>query len=415
MIKFFHTADVHFGVENYGRVDSKTGAHSRLLDFKRSFQECIDLAIKEDIDFFLLCGDVYKTAYPTPTQQKMFMHLLLKLYHANIPVVIIVGNHDNPLSFGKVNSIDFLDYIPLDGFYIFSKPSSITIKTKRGTVQIVGMPWPARNNLVTRHEHRFKNNEEISSYISEKVGLLIQDFAEKLDPKIPSVLAGHLMVSSGRFSGSEKCAVLGQDVTFLPSQLAIKPFDYIALGHLHRHQVLNQNSFPAIVYSGSIERIDFGERKEDKGFCRVIIDIDKKAKDRCTFNFARVSTRPMIQIEVKLISGQDQTKQILEQVEKHNLKNAIVKIVYHVPEGQKDKVDLFSIQKACLPAQHLVGIIPIHKSSVRERRVDLKICMDFNSLISKYFDSKKELTGKKDVFIKKALELYQEIENLDDA
>ena len=57
MITFFHVADTHFGVENYGKVDKKTGIHSRLLDFRDSFEQCVELAIKEKIDFFLFCGD----------------------------------------------------------------------------------------------------------------------------------------------------------------------------------------------------------------------------------------------------------------------------------------------------------------------------------------------------------------------
>lgn len=90
--------------------------------------------------------------------------------------------------------------------------------------------------------------------------------ANKLDHSIPAVLASHLTVSTGIFSGSEKRAIYGNDPVLLPSQLAIPPFDYVALGHLHRYQNLNQKGYPAIVYSGSVERVDFGERREDKGF-----------------------------------------------------------------------------------------------------------------------------------------------------
>src|SRR5581483_2483124 len=101
MIKFVHTADVHFGMENYGRIDPATGIHTRLLDFERAFNFCIDVAIKEKVDFLLFCGDAYKTTNPSPTQQKLMLKCLLRLYKANIPVIIIVGNHDNPLSYGK--------------------------------------------------------------------------------------------------------------------------------------------------------------------------------------------------------------------------------------------------------------------------------------------------------------------------
>src|SRR6202035_5573587 len=98
------------------------------------------------------------------------------------------------------------------------------------------------------NQHLYKTGIEITQYISKAVTNIITDCAQKLDPNVPAVLAGHLTVSSGIFSGSEKRAIYGNDPTFLPSQLAIAPFDYVALGHLHRYQNLNQNGYPAIVY-----------------------------------------------------------------------------------------------------------------------------------------------------------------------
>ena len=45
MIRFVHTADIHFGVENYGKIDPQTGIHSRLLDFAKALNFCIDIAL----------------------------------------------------------------------------------------------------------------------------------------------------------------------------------------------------------------------------------------------------------------------------------------------------------------------------------------------------------------------------------
>jgi exonuclease SbcD len=131
LIRFIHTADIHFGIENYGKIDPKTGIHSRLLDFERAFNHCIDSAIEQDVDFFLFSGDAYKTATPSPTQQKLLFKCLMRLYHANIPVVIIVGNHDNPLSFGKANSLDIFSELPLKGFHVIQKPTILNLTTKK--------------------------------------------------------------------------------------------------------------------------------------------------------------------------------------------------------------------------------------------------------------------------------------------
>ena len=91
MIRFIHTADVHFGMENYGKIDPETGVHTRLLDFERALNACIDKAIESDVDFFLFSGDAYKTAHPSPTQQRLLLRCLLRLFKANIPVVLVMA------------------------------------------------------------------------------------------------------------------------------------------------------------------------------------------------------------------------------------------------------------------------------------------------------------------------------------
>ncbi|MFA5307175.1 MAG: exonuclease SbcCD subunit D [Candidatus Babeliales bacterium] len=412
-MKFIHTADAHFGIENYGKIDAKTGIHSRLLDFSRNFEHIVDYAIDNKVDFFLFCGDAYKTANPTPTQQKLLAQHMLRLHAARIPVVIVVGNHDHPLSFGKAHALDVFAYLPLDGFFVFSKPDLITLPTASGPVQIVGIPWPLRNHVVTHHAHHFKDHHEIATYLSEKIGEVVSSFAEKIDPTIPAVLAGHLTVSSGIFSGSEKCAIYGTDPVFMPSQLAQHAFDYVALGHLHGHQNLNTSGHPAVVYSGSCERVDFGERKESKGFCVVTI-ANEGAQKQSTYEFIHLPTRPMIQIEVMLNATGDQTEQIRAAIKQHAIQDAIVKIVYHLPEGKNDTVDLGAIQNACQKALYLVGIFPVHKPApLRERRAAIKVDMDFATILSHYFDTKENLKDRKAVLIEKAFALKQNLEQVE--
>ncbi len=406
MIRFVHTADIHFGMENYGRIDSKTGIHSRLLDFKKALDFCIDVTIEKKVDFFLFSGDAYKTTTPSPTQQKLLLQCFLRLYKKNIPIVIVVGNHDNPLSFGKAHSLDVFGSLPLDGFHVISKPKTITLKTKNGPIQIVGIPWPTRNSISLNKKHQLKNATQITEYISKAVAQIIKNSAEKLDQKIPAVLAGHLTVTSGIFSGSEKRAIYGTDPVLLPSDLAIKPFDYVALGHLHRYQDLNKNGYPAIVYSGSIERIDFGERKEEKGFCLVTIE----EKDKTTHEFIQVPTRPFIQIEVKLKAKESHTQQVLDALAKKTIKNAVIKIVYHVPPEEPDKVDLKKVQLYCADAWYLVGIIPIRKPITRQRRTGAHVDMDLSTLLKTYFSSKDEFKDRTDELVEKALLLSNELE-----
>lgn len=402
MIQFIHTADIHFGMENYGKVDPITGIHTRLLDFAAALNACIDVAIERNIDFFLFCGDAYKTAHPSQTQQRMLVQCFLRLHTAGIPVIIIVGNHDHPLSFGKANALDLFGEFPLDTFHVISKPTTIHLQTKNGPIAIVGIPWPTRNNISLAQVSSAAST--ITDYISQAVVKIIKNHAEKLNSAIPAILAGHLTVSNGIFSGSEKRAVYGTDPLFMPSQLAIDPFDYVALGHLHRHQNLNPHGTP-IVYAGSIERVDFGERKEDKGFC--LVSIDKKQSVR--YEFMKVPTRPFIQIEVTLREAPEQTSQIIDAIKAHDITGAIIKIIYHLQEGQKDLVDLKAVQQACDSAMDLIGVIPIRPAVSRTKRAQaMNIGMDTRSLLSMYFDTKAELKDKKELLLEKTIALLEE-------
>jgi exonuclease SbcD len=408
MITFIHTADIHFGMENYGRIDPKTGIHSRLLDFEKSLNTCIDYAIKHAVDFFIFSGDAYKTATPSPTQQKLLMRCFMRLYNAKIPIIIIVGNHDNPLTFGKANSLDIFNCLPVDGFHVFSKPDILNLVTKSGPIQIVGIPWPNRHNIALKQDFFARTATEITEQISETLAHIIANFAEQLDPTIPAILGGHLTVSNGIFSGSERKAIYGQDPFLMPSQLALHPFDYVALGHLHRFQNVNENGIP-IVYSGSIDRVDFGERKEEKGFCHVQISTDKK----CSFQFITIPTRPFIQIDVILVENIDQTTQVLEAIKNHVITDAIVKITYTLTASMTDQVDIKKIQNICHSAMYLVGIIPIKQAPTRSYRTFLSSEMDLQTLLTHYFNSKEHLKPRALKLIQKTLGLHNECEHND--
>lgn len=412
MIKFIHTADIHFGMENYGKIDQKTGIHSRLLDFEKSLNTCIDYAIEHAVDFFMFSGDAYKTATPSPTQQKLLLRCFMRLYQAKIPVVIVIGNHDNPLTFGKANALDIFASLPIDGFHLFAKPDSFLLQTKSGPIQIVGIPWPNRHNIALKEEYFLYNATDITEQISHALAQIISKLAQQLDPKIPAILAGHLTVSNGLFSGSERKAIYGQDPILMPSQLAIQPFNYVALGHLHRFQNLNENGIP-IVYSGSIDRIDFGERKEDKGFCVVSIATNKDPNitHSCSFEFIKIPTRPFIQIDVELNKEIDQTSQILHAIKKENITDAIVKIVYKLPASLVDTVDIKKIQLACQDAMYLVGILPVREIATRSYRTTLSDEMNLETLLKNYFHSKENLKDRSERLIEKTLLLQNDVDS----
>ena len=69
-IKLLHTADIHIGMENYGRIDPATGINARVMDFLRRLSDVADYAIEQGVDIFVFAGDAYKTRDPNPTYQR---------------------------------------------------------------------------------------------------------------------------------------------------------------------------------------------------------------------------------------------------------------------------------------------------------------------------------------------------------
>src|SRR6476469_9152078 len=97
-IKLLHAADIHIGMENYGKINPATGLSTRLEDFCATFDEAVDRAIAEPVDLVVLAGDIYKTRDPTPTHQREFAARIHRLSAAGVQIMIVAGNHDIPLS-----------------------------------------------------------------------------------------------------------------------------------------------------------------------------------------------------------------------------------------------------------------------------------------------------------------------------
>ena len=160
-----------------------------------------------------------------------------------------------------------------------------------------------------------------------------------------------------------------------------------------------------MVYSGSIERVDFGERKEEKGFCVVTIH----EKQYATYEFIKTPTRPFIQIEVHLTQDNDHTQSIIAEIERHKLEDAVIKIVYHLPTGVKDRVDTTLFKRHAPQHGTWLAYFLVRTLEVRERRASLKVDMALEQLLSSYIDTKSEYKEQKKSLIEKALQLEAEL------
>ncbi|HID10943.1 MAG TPA: exonuclease SbcCD subunit D [Candidatus Latescibacteria bacterium] len=413
-ITLVHFADVHIGVETYGRPNPETGLNTRVEDFVRCLEFLVDRAIEGEVDLAVFSGDAYHTSSPSPTYQREFAGQIRRLSRAGVPVVLVAGNHDTPGTFGRASSLDIFGTLEVEHTYVFTKPRLERVETCKGPVQIVGMPWPSRSWMLTREEYRKLLEEELVGKMEEAYARLLEGFARQLDPDIPSVLAAHVMVRGAGLSGSERGAVVGRDPSLLPSVLANSAFTYVALGHVHRHQDLNRGGRPPLVYPGSIERINFGEEEERKGFCLVRLEREEGETIfgpwRAEYDFVEVPARPFVTVEVE-VGDSEPTDAIVDAVRERDLEGAVVRVLYRVREG-KVLVDLGRVQRALRErgVWKVAGIVPQVERPERRPRAQISRELDLKEALRRYVESNPELKPLEEELVQYALRLEQELE-----
>ena len=295
MIKLLHLADLHIGMENHGRLDPSTGLHTRLIDYLERLDEAIDVGLDAGVDVVLIAGDVYKSRTPNPTHQREFAKRIQRIRRAGLPVVILTGNHDIAPTAGRAHSIEIFETLMVEGVTIADRARLHMVETRAGPLQLIALPWVTRHALLTREELRLASFLEVEAMLLQRVDNFLRTTAEQLDPNLPAVLAAHGTID-GATVGVERQIMLGKDLVLPRGMVALPTIDYVAMGHIHKHQVLGEH--PPIVYPGSIERIDFGEEHEDKG-C-VLVEVEKGKTRWC---FHKLAARPFVTISVDVRSS----------------------------------------------------------------------------------------------------------------
>lgn len=228
-----HAADAHLGLVRYSKIDAETGQNLRGQDFLAAFGELCEHVVETRPDLFLFSGDLFDRVNPTNYVRRAVQQRLFEISSAHIDTIIISGNHETPRSRGVSNPLILYRDIP--------------------HVRIVLSPWEG----------------EAGGYHVRAVPFVPSPQGHLgMPPHRPgTVLMMHTAIQGARV-GSERFMSFDE---MLLSPVEIPPYEYVALGHIHKHQVLD-SSPSTLAYPGALERYDFNEVGEEKGF--IVYDGD---------------------------------------------------------------------------------------------------------------------------------------------
>lgn len=385
-MKLLHFADAHIDMANYGRHDPESGLPLRVLDFLKSLDTIVDAAISEKVDMVIFAGDAYKDRAPAPTFQREWGKRIIRLSQAKIPTLLLVGNHDLSPAMGRAHAIQEYETLQVPYIRVLHKPELLTPKDLWGLpVQVIAMPWIARSGLMAVLSET--DSTRAFTRIHENISELVEHWLEEAcDPSLPIILTAHASVEGATY-GSERMVMLGNDLVLSGSLVKNPKLDYVALGHIHKPQNLNEGAHPPVIYPGSIERVDFGEAKDDKFF--VIAEVGRGKTD---FEWRKLEgTRPFIERWAILRSSENVTEFLQFNLPNpQDMSGAIVKLVVEYPRDLDVLIDESELRR------YTEGAFEFHL--VKRPRVEARVRLPEGQTVSslspldllmQYFDAAK--------------------------
>ena len=386
-MKLLHFADAHIDMANYGRHDPKTGLPLRVLDFLKSLDTIVDAAISERVDLVIFAGDAYKDRSPAPTFQREWGKRIIRLSQAKIPTLLLVGNHDLSPAMGRAHAIQEFDTLQVPYVRVLQKPEFLTSDDLWGLpIQVIAMPWVARSGLMASIDASAVDVRELFARIEDRISSLIEDWIKEADSSLPLILTAHASVEGAMF-GAERMVMLGSDLVLPTSLVKDRRLDYVAMGHIHKPQNLNEGSHPPVIYPGSIERVDFGEAKDDKFF--IIAEV---TRGDAQVQWKKIDgTRLFIERRAVLHSTENVTDELLRTLPTPDkMTEAIVKLTVEYPRELDVLIDESVLRKytECCFEFHLVKR-PKSEARVRIPEGQTVSSLSPLELLTQYFEAAK--------------------------
>ncbi len=409
-MRVLHFSDLHIGVENYGRTDPNTGLSTRLGDFLAALDELVEFALSNQVDLVVLAGDAYKGRDPSQTHQREFAIRLRRLSAAGIPTFLLAGNHDLPAMASRANAVEIFATLDVPNVYVGSRLANHTISTPAGPVQIVAVPWPTRGAMLARDESRGLSIEQIRQATEDRMTAAIMRNVETLDPDTPAILTGHVTVN-GATTGTERSMMLGNDHVLNMSAIGQPQLEYVALGHIHKHQVLRAAA-PVVAYSGSLQRVDFSEESDDKGFCVADINPQAPRGQRLQdFQFHPIGARPFVTVAATVPDVEaNPTDFVVRAIGRREVAGAIVRLRITLSGEQSARLRDADLRPA-LSSAHYVASISREVTDQERRRAPIDSSdLQPMAALRMYLESRGVNADRQQLMLERAEQLLSDIQ-----
>jgi len=330
-MKVLVTGDWHIGVTQYGVAD-ENGVNSRIADLEDVLMRVIKYARSDEIDLFVVAGDVFHTNRPTAEEQRVFWRILQECQASNFITRIIIGNHDYNSKLGASHALKlFQDIVDGDKIKIFDETTWEVLPFGDLFDPLLVCWYPYRGSPPDWAEAARYGNVHATALVCHS----------------------HL---EGAVVGAEPFEIQDDRAT----KFKDLPVDFVWSGHFHKPQLLCER--PLAFYPGSIQCVDFNERNDAKG----VVVVDTLARSHECVGFA---VRRFAQIDLK-------DRANLEPKDLENLDDAIVKVTVELPESRSAEFNEAEIRKAVIEAgAHNVATVNlnvIREAIVRDAAVRLE-------------------------------------------
>lgn len=348
--KAIHSSDHHHGLETSGSENPLTGLNTRTEDGIKALSRLADYAIEQAIKLYIISGDIFNHKAVNQNVTNAFWREIIRMRNAGIYIVILEGNHDCSRLLLRKNALDLGNTLGLENIYITRGDNNVL---DLGYVQIAAVSY-------------WRTADEINEDIHE--------IAKKIDWKRPAILVAHLQIDYPDFPGAFKA-----DLPFTPLNILTQhPWTYIAVGHIHKNQKLNDN--PPCYYGGSLVRCTAAEETEKKGFMTFEVEGTK------AINIKQIVDNECLQYKT-LKGTPKEIQKVLSKIKDEDLSRFIIRIQVDESEEPLDIQLIRDKLKTCFD----YTITKEAKSKALEtKKIDVKEKLGFEHYVKEFFNDDKD-------------------------